>query len=398
MMLKKSPFFDFLNRRSEPGFDEFVASSVEDEHYINWNEFLLPNDYGDAESEYFAIRNSCAVFDVSPLRKIRVHGNDAGTFFDRLLTRPISDLPAMRATYTVFCNEDGSFKDDAIVYKFADDDYLMMPSDIDHRPYFESVRVQFDIGDVSFEECTEAWVGAAIQGPLSAAALLHMGFDTVEQLRPFEVREYEFGGGAICIARMGFTADLGYECWLAPPLVSAFIESIESVRSSLSIELPGYGLDALQACRLEGGFIVAGWDCSTEIDPQADFSRTPLELGLAWLVNLDGEDFIGKQALVEQKRNGTKHLLRYFSMDQYMILEDGAAIYAPQSDEVIGRVNNSAWSWGLQQTIGNASIFSAYKDNEYGRVLVNENYSKLAFHRKPLIELPRRNQVPAPID
>ena len=397
-MLKKSPFFEFLNRRSEPGFDAFVAASVEDEHYINWNEFLLPNDYGDAESEYFAIRNSCAVFDASPLRKIRVHGNGAGTFFDRLLTRPISDLPAMRATYTVFCNEDGSFKDDAIVYKFADDDYLMMPSDIDHRSYFESVRAQFDISDVSFEECTDAWVGAAIQGPLSAAALLDMGIDTIEQLRPFEVREYEFGGGAICVARMGFTADLGYECWLAPPLVSAFIESIESARSSLSIELPGYGLDALQVCRLEGGFIVAGWDCSTEIDPQPDFSRTPLELGLSWLVNLDGEDFIGKEALVEQKRNGTKHLLRYFSMNQYMVLEDGAAIYAPQSDEVIGRINNSAWSWGLQQTIGNTSIFSEYKDYEDGRVLVNEKYSKLAFHRKPLIELPRRNQVPAPID
>jgi aminomethyltransferase len=395
-MLKKSPFFDFLNRRSEPGFDEFVAASVEDEHYINWNEFLLPKDYGDAESEYFAIRNSCAVFDVSPLRKIRVHGKGAGTFFDRLLTRPISDIPAMRATYAVFCNADGSFKDDAIVYKFADDDYLMMPSDIDHSPYFESVRAQFNISDVSFEECTDAWVGAAVQGPLSAAALLEMDFDTVEQLRPFEVREYEFGGGAICVARVGFTADLGYECWLARPLVSAFIESIESVRSSLNIELPGYGLDALQACRLEGGFIVAGWDCSTEIDSQSDFSRTPLELGLSWLVNLDGEDFIGKEALVEQKRNGTKHLLRYFSMNQYMVLEDGAAIYAPQSDEVIGRVNNSAWSWGLQETIGNASIISVHKDSEGGRVLVDGKFLDLAFHRKPLIELPRRNQVPAP--
>ena len=398
VMLKKSPFFDFLNRRSEPGFDAFVAASVEDEHYINWNEFLLPNDYGDAESEYFAIRNSCAVFDTSPLRKIRVHGNGAGTFFDRLLTRPISDLPAMRATYTVFCNEDGSFKDDAIVYKFADDDYLIMPSDIDHSPYFESVCAQFDIGDVSFEECTDAWVGAAIQGPLSATALQGMGFDTVAQLRPFEVREYYLGGGTICVARMGFTADLGYECWLARPLADTFAKSIAAVRTEMNIELPGYGLDALQVCRLEGGFIVAGWDCSTEIDPQPEFSRTPLELGLSWLVNLDGEDFIGKEALVEQKRNGTKHLLRYFSMDQYMILEDGAAIYAPQSDEVIGRVNNSAWSWGLQQTIGNASIFSEHKDSEGGRVMVDGEFSNLAFHRKPLIELPRRNQVPAPID
>ncbi len=131
--MKKSIFFDFLNRRQDVDFKRFMAESTEDEQYINWNEFLLPMDYGDAEAEYFAIRNSCAIFDVSPIRKIRVRGADAGAFFDRLLTRPVSGLPAMRATYTVFCNEDGSLKDDSILYKFADDDYLLMPSDVDLR-------------------------------------------------------------------------------------------------------------------------------------------------------------------------------------------------------------------------------------------------------------------------
>ena len=395
-MLKKSPFFDFLNRRSDSSFEDFVATSAEDEHYINWNEFLLPNDYGDAELEYHAIRNSCAVFDVSPLRKIRVHGSNAGAFFDRLLTRPVSDLAPMRATYTVFCNSDGSLKDDAILYKFADDDYLMMPSDIDHTPYFESVCQQFKIEDVSFTECTDGWYGAAVQGPLSAAVLQEMGFDSVDQLRPFEVREYEFAGGAICIARVGFTADLGYECWLSPSLASAFIEWLETARSSLGIDLPGYGLDALQVCRLEGGFIVAGWDFSTEIEPQPGFERLPYELGLGWLVDLEGADFIGKDALVEQKQSGTKHSLRYFSIEQNIQFEDGTDILAVGSDEVIGRVNNSIWSWGLQKTIGNASIKSEYQDQERGRVFVADGIAELQLDSKPLLRLQRHNQVPAP--
>ena len=97
-MLKKSIFFDFLNRRAGTNFESFMAGSTEDEHYINWNEFVLPHDYGNAEAEYTAIRNSCAVFDVSPIRKIRVAGADAGAFLDRLLTRPVSGLPTMRAT------------------------------------------------------------------------------------------------------------------------------------------------------------------------------------------------------------------------------------------------------------------------------------------------------------
>jgi len=395
-MLKKSPFFDFLNRR-DSSYEEFVAATTADEDYINWNEYLLASDYGDAKAEYHAIRNSCAMFDVTPLRKIRVRGSDAGAFLDQLLTRPISGLPRMRATYAVFCDDNGNFKDDAIVYKFSDDDYLIMPSDIDHRPYFESVCERFNLGNLSFKECTDTWAGTAIQGPLAAAALHHMGFYDVDQLRPFEVSEFNLGGGTVSVARLGFTADLGYECWLSPNLVKSFGESIADIRTTMNIDLPGYGLDALQVCRLEGGFIVAGWDCSTEIDPQPDFERTPLELGLGWLVDLDGADFIGKAALVEQKKNGLRHVLRYSSTAQNVQLEDGMDILASDSDEVIGRVNNSAWSWGLEKTIGNASVLAAHKDVEAARVLVNGEFVEMSFSREPLIDLPRRNQVPAPI-
>jgi len=397
-MLKKSRFFDFLNRREDRDFDAYLRDHKKDEDYIDWHRFVLPNDYGDAELEYRAIRSSCAMFDVSPIRKYRITGGGAGAFLDCLLTRPVSSSASMRGIYTAFCNLDGSLKDDAILYKFADDDYLMMLSDIDHSPYFESVCRQCSIENVSFTECTDGWYGVAVQGPLSAVVLQEMGFDSVDQLRPFEVREYEFGGGAICVARMGFTADLGYECWLAPPLASALIEWLETVRSSLHMDLPGYGLAALQACRLEGGFIVAGWDCSTEIDPQPGFERSPYELGLGWLVDLNGSDFVGKDALIEQNKNGAAYSLRYFSVDGDAQPPDGTEIYATDSDDVIGSVNCSNWSWGLQQTIGNASIKSEYRDQERGRVSIDGRTAELRLNRKPLLELQRRNQVPAPTD
>jgi hypothetical protein len=49
LLLRKSTFFDFLNRHDETDFERFMAKSIEDEHYINWNQFALPHDYGDAE-------------------------------------------------------------------------------------------------------------------------------------------------------------------------------------------------------------------------------------------------------------------------------------------------------------------------------------------------------------
>ena len=399
-MLKKSVFFDFLNRRAGTDFKSFMADSIEDEHYINWNEFVLPHDYGNAEAEYVAIRNGCALFDVSPIRKIHVRGAGAGEFFDRLLTRPVSDVPAMRGTYAVFCNEDGSFKDDAILYKYADDNYLLMPSDIDHSPYFESLCRKLRLDNVVFEECTDAWAGVALQGPRSAAVLQNMGFDNVDQLKPFQVRDFKPAGGTIRISRVGFTADLGYECWFEPGLADKFMQSIRSTRSSMNIALPGYGLSALQTCRLEGGFIVAGWDCATELEPQPGFERSPYELGLGWLVNLDAAEFVGRSALLEQRKNGHRHTLRYFEIDENSQPDDGAEVCADANshDVSIGIVNCSSWSWGLKKMIGNASIRSEYADLEDAWVTVDGKRTTLKLSSEPMLTLERRNQVPAPLD
>ena len=106
--MKKSVFFDFLNDRDGIDFDNYLAESTEEVDYINWNQFVLPNDYGDAEAEYHAIRNSCALFDVSPICKYRMRGKSAGVFLNHLLTRPVSHAESMRGIYVIFCNEDGS--------------------------------------------------------------------------------------------------------------------------------------------------------------------------------------------------------------------------------------------------------------------------------------------------
>ena len=396
-MLRESVFFDYLNRRDDLRFEQFIANSIEDQHYINWNEFALPHDYGDAEIEYSAIRNSCALFDVSPIRKIRVRGSGAGAFFDRLLTRPVSQVAPMRATYTVFCNENGSLKDDAILYKFDDDDYLIMPSDIDHTPYFASIRERFSIENVTFEECTDAWAGLAIQGPLSADVLLAMGFKNIDQLKPFQVRDYDVDGGTVRISRMGFTADLGYECWFESSMADAFKRRIQSARKTMRIALPGYGLSALQACRLEGGFIVAGWDFATEVEPDPEFERSPFDSGLGWLVNLDAEDFVGREALLDQRQNGHPFTLRSFELDQDNQPDDGATLYdgAADGDTEVGIVTCSHWSWGLGKTIGNVSLLSKHAELDTAWVSLDGKRTPISIRRGPLISLERRNQVPA---
>ena len=376
-----------------------MENAQQDTDYIDWNGFALPFDYGNAEQEYFAIRESCAIFDVTPLRKYRIKGPEAGAFLDYLLSRPVSTATNQRSIYVVYCNEDGSVKDDAILHKYADDDYLLLPSDIDHSVYFYSLLEQLNIQDISIVDCTYDLHSLAIQGPMSATVLQHMGIKGIESLNPFEIQSYPFDSGVMRVTRVGFTADLGYECWFEPELDGAVAEAVKSARNTLGISIPGYGLTALDACRLEGGFIVAGWDFSTEADPQPGFERTPFELGLGWMVNLNAGEFVGKRALMEQHESGPGFCLRSFELGDGRTPEDGTSVYTMvDGDKVeIGQINCSAWSWGLQATIGNVSVRSQYQDVEAASFDIDGESLDIRLSQGPLRKFAVSRQSPAPI-
>ena len=294
-------------------------------------------------------------------------------------------------------------KDDSILHKFSDEHFLLMPSDIDHGLHFDSIREKLciDEDDVTIQECTHEWSGLALQGPLSATVLHAMGFDDVELIKPFEFVEISLNDSVIQLARMGFTADLGYECWFNPSLVRELITRIELARRKLGIPLPGYGLDALEVCRLEGGYVVAGWDFSTELDLDLDLKRSPFEVGLGWMVDLEGGNFVGKAALQREQKNGQKWFKRTIKADVDLDLEDGGQLYANIGDEevCIGMVTSSAWSWGLGKLIGNASVSSKYR-NLGEATLFGANGEKyyVTLGREPHLELVRRNEIPAKIE
>ncbi|RLB87646.1 MAG: hypothetical protein DRH26_15205, partial [Deltaproteobacteria bacterium] len=303
--MKKSAFFDFFNRNNDNDFESFLSQSKEDIDYINWHDYCLPMSYGDEVSEYKAVRSTCALFDASPVKKYKITGRDAGKFLDIVMTRRMSRQKAMRVIYATFCNEDGMLLDDGLLYKFAEDNYLLMVSELDHDEHFAKVSPRFD--DLRIDEISSTLSGLAVQGPKSCEVLNYMGFTSIENLKSFEIKDFVFAGENVTIARAGFTADLGYELWFEAKLSKIFEGAILEAESALNIKINGYGVTALNALRLEGGFIVPGWDTAQTFEDN-EYERTPVELGIPWTVDLDrGEDFIGKAALLEEKRNGPRY-------------------------------------------------------------------------------------------
>jgi aminomethyltransferase len=145
---------------------------------------------------------------------------------------------------------------------------------------------------------------------------------------------------------------------------------------------------------------VAGWDCATEADPDPEFERSPLDLGLGWLVNLDAMNFVGRDALAEQKQRGSRFVLRSFAKTDASKPEDGCEIWGSVEDQDIriGSVNCSSWSWGLEKMIGNASILRQYMGVSDAWIVIDSERQEVKLSRGPLLKLERRNQVPAPIE
>ena len=182
-------------------------------------------------------------------------------------------------------------------------------------------------------------------------------------------------------------------------LVPAFQRRIVGARLEMGLPMPGYGLRTLEACRLEGGFVVAGWDFSTELDPQPGFERTPYEASLGWMVNLDAAEFVGRDALIAQQDNGPGFYSRRFESTQRVKIEDGESVFSEIEGETIeiGFVACSSWSWGLGRMIGHASIQAEYKDTEHAWLQLNGERVPVSLGDGAFINLEQRNQVPAPL-
>jgi len=394
---KKSTFYDFLSRYAEADFDTYMAGATQDDDYLNWNGYTLPYVFVDEEQEYEAVRNGCALFDATPARKYRIRGADAGAFMDYLMTRSMSALPQMRATYGIWCTEDGMLNDDSMTYKLAEDHYIIMAAEVNHDELFARCAQRF--ADVSVIDDSASLAGMTVQGAKSCAVLRTFGFTGIEDLKPFGVAFFPLADGEVMVARVGFTGDLGYEIWFKPELCSAVEEAFLAAEVALGIRIAGYGLTTIQLCRMEGGMVVPGWDTAqTFEDPE--FERSPFELGMAWNVDLDrDEDFLGKAALLKERANGSRFVMKGFSIDAECELTDGAELFATIEGEPVqvGTLPSVSWSHTAKGWIGLSSLRSAHAGLAEGFVQIDGQAIPCRITELPFVDLERRRQVPAPL-
>ncbi|MGV2387203.1 MAG UNVERIFIED_CONTAM: glycine cleavage system protein T, partial [Thermobifida fusca] len=109
--------------RTTPLYDTHVASGATMVEFAGW---LMPLRYRSESAEHRAVRDAAGLFDLSHMGEIRVHGPQAADCLDYALVGQLSTLAVGRARYTMIVTEQGGVLDDLIVYRLADDDYLVV--------------------------------------------------------------------------------------------------------------------------------------------------------------------------------------------------------------------------------------------------------------------------------
>jgi aminomethyltransferase len=309
--------------------------------------YEMPIQYGGIIEEHQAVRQAAGLFDVSHMGEFYVRGADALEFLQRVVTNDVATLHPGKALYTVMCHPDGGTIDDLLIYRLGDDVFLLVVNaanvqkDLDH---LRSCLDTFEL-DCSIEDRSDMTALLALQGPRSLEIASRVTDLPLDQLKYYHFLLPEPGQFLDCrealIARTGYTGELGLEIYCD-------VDSAERVWQALmgagkDLGLAPCGLGARDTLRLEAGFSLYGHELTDEI--------TPLEAGLGWVVKLDKDAFVGKDALAQLKQDGLPRRLVGFVLEDRGVPRAGYPLADPDGT-IIGEVTSGSQSPMLGVGIG----------------------------------------------
>lgn len=318
-------------------FHSRTSTLCESHEWRTWSGYLAAATYEPShEREYFAIRNSAALIDVSPLFKYEITGPDAERAVDRIITRDVSRCRVGQVLYSPWCDEEGQVIDDGAIVRLDHDRFRITAADPNLR-WFQDVTYGFN---VQVTDVSQDLAALSIQGPLSRDILKEViaGID-FDRLRYFRLAPGQVGDIPITVTRTGYTGDLGYELWLRPEYAGQLWDCLMERGSAYGL-LPA-GMVALDIARIEAGLLLIEVDYTSAHKARIEEQKSsPYELGLGWTVALNSAEFIGRSALRTEKYRGSKWTFVGLEVDWTDLERLFAAVDLPP--QVAGRASRLA--------------------------------------------------------
>lgn len=310
----------------------------------------MPLQYSGVMEEHAAVRQRAGVFDVSHLGTLDVTGSGAAALVDAVLTNDLGRIGAGQAQYSLCCNPDGGVLDDLIVYRDAPSRVRLVPNAANAAAVAQRLRAHAP-DSVSVADHHREVAVLAVQGPASAEVLDAVGLPTSMAYMAFE--HASLSRVALTVCRTGYTGERGYE--LLVPAESAVQVWDDLLAAGEQVGLQPCGLAARDTLRTEMGYPLHGHDLSPDI--------TPVQARLGWAVGWKKPDFVGKQALAEERAAGPRRVLRGLVASDRSIPRPGMTV-RDASGRDVGSVTSGTFSPSLRVGIALGLLDAAVSDGD----------------------------------
>ena len=302
--------------------------------------YNMPVQYEGVNAEHEIVRNGVGVFDVSHMGEFFLKGENALALIQKVTSNDASKLVDGKAQYSCLPNNEGGIVDDLIVYKIADNHYMLVVNASNIEKDWNWIASHNDLG-VDMQNLSEGYSLLAIQGPKAAEAmqsltsidLTNMGYYT------FQIGEFA-GKNDVIVSATGYTGSGGFEIYFKNEDAEYIWNKVFEAGSAFGIK--PIGLAARDTLRLEMGFCLYGNDIND--------TTSPLEAGLGWITKFDKE-FTNSENLKKQKEAGVSRKLVGFEMVERGIPRHDYEI-ADANGNVVGIVTSGTQSPSLGIAIG----------------------------------------------
>jgi aminomethyltransferase len=314
--------------------------------FAGWS---MPVQYGSIVAEHQATRQAAGLFDVSHMGRLRLDGEGAAAFLDRLLTRKVIGQGPGKIRYSLVCNESGGILDDVLVYHLQEHGgglyHLVVVNASNRAKIVDWFRRHLTANDdVELLDRTEQTAMIAVQGPAALRCVEPLVGADLGGLGYYTGTETTICGQPGIVSRTGYTGEDG--CELIVPAVAA-VEVWERVLAhGKDVGALAAGLGARDTLRLEAAMPLYGHELTEQINP--------IQAGLAFAVNLDGREFIGRSALVTAKQNKQQPVRVGLELSGKRAAREHYAVLA--NGQKIGEVTSGTFSPTLQKPIAMAYV------------------------------------------
>ena len=305
----------------------------------------MPVQYTSILEEHRTTREAAGLFDVSHMGEMEVTGPESATFLNYLITNDLSRIDDGQAIYSPACYEHGGVVDDLILYRIAQDHFLICCNASNTQKVDAWIAQQATRFDCTAKNVSNDYAQLAIQGPEAVAIVESFIPDCSSKIKRFHFAQCDILGQPCLLSRTGYTGEDGFEIYLPPTAAPGLAR--ELLERGHRDGLRPIGLGARDSLRLEAGLPLYGHEISE--------SLSPIEGGIGWTVKLGKEDdFIGKNALLAKQNVSDPRRLIHFIGEGKRIARQGCPVLA--DGEPVGEVLSGSFSPVSECAIGSAIV------------------------------------------